>query len=157
MAITATKPNFAKTLLDEVVDHVERPKTLPVGSYIATVGQWETGESKQKKTPFVRFPLRFVSALDDVDADELEAAGGASGKQARLDFYTTEDAIYRLDAFHEHCGEDLSDEISRKAHNDNCMNAQVGVVVAHRYPLDAEGKPVPDAQPFIDITRTFKV
>jgi hypothetical protein len=151
-----TKPNFSKTLLDEAVDHVERPKTIPTGSYIATVGQWETGESKQKKTPFVRFPLRFISALDDVDAEELEAAGGCSGKQARIDFYVTEDAIYRLDAFHEHCGEDLADEISRKAHNDNCMNAQVGVVVAHRYPLDADGKPQPDAQPFIDIARTFK-
>jgi hypothetical protein len=152
-----TRPNFSKTLLDEAPDHVERPKTIPVGSYIAVVGQWEEGESRVKHTPFVRFPLRFLSALDDVDADELEGAGGCAGKTARLDFYATEDAIYRLDAFHEHCGVDLSESISRKARNSEVMNAQIGVVVAHRYPLDAEGKPVPDSQPFIDIARTFAV
>jgi hypothetical protein len=151
-----TKPNFSKTLLDEAPDHVERPKALPIGTYLAVVGRWETGESSKKKTPFVRFPLRFIQAYDDVDADELDSAGGVDGKNARTDFYTTEDAIYRLDAFHEHCGLDLSEPLSRKVRNDECMNAQVGVVVSHRYPVDAEGKIVADSSPFIDIARTFK-
>lgn len=152
-----TKPNFSKTLLDEAPDHVERPKPLPEGGYIAVVGRWETGESAKKKTPFVRFPLRIVGVGEDVDQDELEAAGGIDGKTVRTDFYTTEEAIYRLDAFHEHCGLDLSEELTRKMRNDEVLNAQVGVVIKHRYPTDSEGNEVPDSVPFADVSRTFKV
>lgn len=151
-----TKPNFSKTLLDEAPDHVERPKPLPIGTYLAVVGRWETGESSKKKTPFVRFPLRFIQAYDDVDPDELAACGGVDGKNARTDFFMTEDAIYRLDAFHEHCGLDLEEPLSRKARNDEVMNAQVGVVIGHRYPQDAEGKDIPDSVPFMEVTRTLK-
>jgi hypothetical protein len=73
-----------------------------------------------------------------------------------VDFYTTEDAVYRLDAFHEHCGQDLSEVLTRRMQNDQVMNAQVGVVISHRYPTAPDGSEIPDAVPFAEVARTFK-
>ena len=150
------KPNFS-SLLDDIATEVNRPKPLPVGTYTCVVGRWEKGESSKKKTPFVKFPLRVIAALGDVDPQELEAMGGYEGRNLSVTFYTTEDAIYRLDEFHVHCGIDIAEnELSRKALNDEVLNAQVGVVVSHRYPEVPEGQePDPDAVPFAEVRRTL--
>lgn len=128
-------PNFA-SILDEAPTEVERPKPLPVGTYTWLVGPWITGKSSKKGTPFVEFTLRCLAAGEDVDTDELETMGGCDGKTQRLTFYTTEDAIYRLDEFHEHCGLDLTDAMSRRQRNDEVVNAQVLGYIGHR---QAEG------------------
>jgi hypothetical protein len=126
-----TAPNFS-SILDESPTEVERPKPLPVGTYLCIVaGQPVYDKSTKKGTPYVEFTLRPLAAESDVDEDELAEAGGLDNKSLRATFYLTEDAVYRLDEFHQHCGIDLEDEASRRQRNDEVVNAQVRVVVNH--------------------------
>lgn len=151
------KPNFS-SLLDDVVTEINRPKPLPIGTYTCVVGRWERGESSKKKTPFIKFPLTVIAAGEDVDADELDAMGGFDGRRLSVTFYTTEDAIYRLDEFHSHCGIDIeNNDLSRRQLNDEVLNSQVGVVISHRYPETADGQADPDAVPFAEVKRTFAI
>ena len=124
-------PNFA-SILDEAPTEISRPKPLPEGTYICIVGAPEEGISRGKQTPYVRFPLKPIAALDDVDAMDLEAAGGLENKTLRIDFWATTDAIYRLDEFHTHCGIDISDAVPRRIRNTEAVNSQVLAVVKHR-------------------------
>ena len=123
-------PNFS-SILDESPSEVSRPKPLPTGTYVFVVGQPTYDKSSQKGTPYVQFHLRAIAAESDVDEDELIEMGGFEGKTVRATFYTTEDAIYRLDEFHENCGIDLNDEVSRRQRNDQVVNAQVRGVIKH--------------------------
>ena len=90
-------------------------------------------------------------------ADELdEALTSADGtknalatKTMSITFYTTPDAAYRLDEFHEHCGVDLEEPLSRRMRNDEVVNAQVRGYVAPRQSQD------PDAPTYAEIKRTL--
>ena len=120
------------SILDESPDEVVRPKPLPVGTYLCRVqGPVKYGKSDKKGTEFSEFALIPIDALDDVDADDVESAGGLDGKSLRITFWHTEDSIYRLDEFHEHCGISLDDGRSRRARNDECVNAEVLATVKH--------------------------
>lgn len=152
----ATTPNFA-SILDESPTEVARPKSLPTGTYTFIVGRWETGESSQKKTPFVRFQMRPIEAGDDVDEAELQAAltmpdGTVQDLQSKTmshTLYTSPNAVFMLDQFHEHCGMDLSEPMSRKLRNDEVLNCQVRGYVA---PRDSNN---PDAPIYAEIKRTL--
>jgi hypothetical protein len=92
--------NQFSAILDKPFDEIDRPKPLPVGTYVCIVqGQPRFDKSARKGTDFVEFTLKPLAALDDVDADDLEAAGGIAEKTIRHTFYLTEDAIYRLKEF----------------------------------------------------------
>ena len=102
-------------ILDRQTDDIERPKALPMGGYIWTIkGMYETGESAQKKTPYVEFTCVPIQATEDVDQDELKATLSRKNGQdkllgdmtQRLTFYLTEDALWRLKEFLGHCGID---------------------------------------------------
>jgi hypothetical protein len=124
-------PNFA-SILDESPDEVHAPQPIPQGTYICVVaGAPVYDKSSKKGTPYVEFTLRPLSAEADVDESELEDVGGLDGKTLRATFYLTEDAVYRLDEFHTHCGLDLSDGQSRRSRNDAIMNAEVRCFVKH--------------------------
>jgi hypothetical protein len=142
-------PNFS-SILDEAPTEVNRPKPPPEGTYLCIVGQWEQGKSAKKGTPFVKFPLRVIAADEDVDPDALAEMGGFEGRVLPITFYTTEDAVYRLDEFHQHCGVDLTDPASRRMRNDLIINAQVYAYVKHRQadPND------PNSTIFAEIART---
>ena len=148
------RPNFA-SILDESPDHVDQPKARPVGPYIFTVGAPTSGKSRKKGTPFIEFPLRAIAAEDGVDPDALEEAGGIEGFKTKVTFYLTEDSIFRLDQFHEHCGIDLkSDKSSRRMRNDMVVNAQVLGIVEHEYPLGEDGEPDMTKEPFVRVNKT---
>lgn len=145
-------PNF-QTLLDESPEEVVRPEPLPTGSYTAIVKMPRYDKSTKKQTPFVEFPLQVAAAGADVDDEALaDALGDAklSDKEQRVTFYLTDDAIYRLDEFHEHCGLDLSDGQTRKARNEACVNQEVGIVVKHTTSDDGQ-------RIFANVARTFSV
>lgn len=144
------RPNF-QSILDEAPDEVVRPKPLPVGTYTFVVGPPTYDKSAKKGTPLVSFMLRAIAAGEDVDDQDLEAMGGLEGKTIRHTFYITEDAVYRLDEFHEHCGLDLSDTVSRRTRNDEVVNTQVRGYVGHRQadPQD------PNSPIFAEIKRTL--
>ena len=117
-------PQFS-SIMEEAPTEVIRPKPLPEGTYLCVVKEYERGASAKKNTPYTRFILEVVSAMDDVDQEALAAAGGIEKKTLRVDFWETADAIYRLDEFHEACGIDLSVAMARKHRNDECVNAQI--------------------------------
>lgn len=134
-------PNFS-SILDEAPTEVERPKPVPVGTYLTIVqGPWIQGKSSKKGTPFIEFPLRFITACDDVDEEDLQESGGLEGKTIKATFYYDEGdpkSLYRLDEFHEHCGIDLADGQSRKMRNDAVINAEVLVVIRHEPSQDGQ-------------------
>ena len=90
--------NFAE-ILSQKVEETERPKPLPPGNYVSTITRHEFGESSKKQTPYVRFWLRPVSPMEDVDQEALGNIKNWDQKELRLDFYLTDDAMFRLRDF----------------------------------------------------------
>lgn len=133
--MASTAPNF-QSILEESPTEVIRPPMMPVGTYLCVVGDWESGESSLQKTPFVKFNLRPISALDDVDTDTLKEIGGLEGKKLSITFYLTDNSKFMLDEFHENCGVDMDDGTSRAARNDDIKNAPVLATVEHE--IDAK-------------------
>lgn len=139
-------PNF-QSILDDSPTEVERPQPLPVGTYLCTVASWRQDKSTKKGTPFIEFTLKPVAADEDVDTDALTEMGGFDGRQIRATYYITEDAVWRLDEFQEHCGVDLDDGNSRRMRLDQCINAQVLAYVKHEQSEDG-------SQTFMRLGRT---
>lgn len=80
------------SLLETKADDVEKPPVLPQGTYIWTVtkvpaqtttnnGEWD----------IVEFPIKAVSAENDVDEDELEEYGSVSAAVSRVAFLFPKD------------------------------------------------------------------
>lgn len=102
------------SLLDTKAEDVKRPPAAPQGTYLCTVSKFEGFmESKEKKTPFVRYMVTPVQALEDVDAARLTDVD-LTKKKLRLDFYLTEDALWRLTEFFPKCGLDVSGHTTRE-------------------------------------------
>jgi len=142
-------PNF-QSILGESPTEVVRPPIMPEGTYLCVVGDWDRGESSKKKTPFVKFNLKPISAMEDVDEEKLAALDGLEGKRLSITFYTTPDAIFMLDEFHQNCGIDMTDGTSRLERCDEVKNAQVLAVVSHR--IDDNDKD----RVFAEVRRTAK-
>jgi len=141
-------PNFA-SILDEAPSEVDRPKPLPAGTYTCIVaGTPIYDKSSKKGTPFVQFTLKPISAESDVDEEDLHEMGGFENKTIRATYYLTEDAVFRLDEFHQHCGLDLGKEQSRRQRNDEVVNCEVRAVVKHRTSDDG-------SQIFAELARTL--
>lgn len=117
-----TEANFA-AILEKTVDQVEKPKPIAVGTYLTQlVGQPRQDVSSQKKTPFIEFTHKFISAGDDVDQDALKesltAADGSvrslSDVTMRNTQYLTENSLWRLKKFLEDCGFDMEQAEAKK-------------------------------------------
>lgn len=131
MAKPATKQQTFASILDKPASEIERPKPLPQGSYTAVVaGMPRFDKSTKKQTDFVEFTLNLLAAGEDVDAEELVAAGGVEGKSRKATFYLTEQSGYRLKEFLEHCGVLEEGGTMRKA-IDSTPNCQVGITIRH--------------------------
>lgn len=102
------------SILDRPVASTEKPRPMPVGHYLCVVkGQPKQDVSSKKKTPYVEFTLQPLQAAEDVNPEDLAAtltskATGEvkplSAKEFRATYYLTEDALWRLKDFLEHCG-----------------------------------------------------
>lgn len=147
-------------ILDRAPTEVEKPKTMPVGSYTCLVkGLPRFDVSEKKKTPFVEFTLQFLSPHDDVDQDDLRAAltkktgetVPLNAKTIRNTFYLTEDALFRLNTFLEHLGFDIDDaESNLRQMCNEAQGKQVGVQIKHGASEDGETV-------YANIARTFSV
>lgn len=90
------QPNFAH-LLNKPANSFERPKAVPMGTYLVQFIKFEFGESANKKTPFVRFLCSIVQPGTDVDKAALPE--GWQEREFRYEFYLTPDAMFRLREF----------------------------------------------------------
>lgn len=140
-------------ILSKQSSAVERPKPLPVGSYICIVtGLPRQDKSTKKGTDYFEWVLKFQSAGDDVDEEALTAALGdknLSERTIKVTYYLTEDALWRLIQFLDHC--DAGDEDMTVAQRVNeTPNCQVGIYLKHVPSDDGETM-------YANIGKTFKV
>jgi hypothetical protein len=94
--------NFAELLKKPVADAV-KPPTKPAGTYLGTIKEFKFDESRQKKTPFVRFVIASVNPGPDIAAEDLEGIDLTKWNPGK-DYYLTDDALYRLREVIESCG-----------------------------------------------------
>jgi hypothetical protein len=95
-------PTFS-SILDRPSNSIEKPKPLPVGTYLAmTKGLPREDKSAKKQTPFVEFSMQLLQAADDVDQEALQAVLGSKALNEitmKNTFYLTDDAAWRLQKF----------------------------------------------------------
>lgn len=134
MAKSAQQASFG-SILDRAPSEIEKPKPAPVGSYITSiVGQPRYDKSSKKQTEFVEFTHKFISAGDDVDADELKEFLGdrkLSDITMKNTYYLTETALWRVKEFLEHASIDLDDHESLRSAIEATPGAQVGLFINH--------------------------
>ena len=87
-----------RNLLTQPADNFKKPPLLPGGTYHGILATREFGESTQKKTPYVRFNVKFNAPGEDVSTELLKDID-LSKRSLRKDFYLTDDATYRLVEF----------------------------------------------------------
>lgn len=139
--MNAQTPNFS-LILDQPVTEVKRPKPLPVGTYTCIVDGIPKFDKTKSADPTdtVEFNLKPISAGADVDQAALtEALDGKtlSDVKLRANFFLTEPAKYRLDAFlFEHLGIELG--ISRKEAIGRAPGNQVLATVVHAASKDGQ-------------------
>lgn len=145
---TRSTPNFG-ALLDTPSSDVERPKPLPAGSYVCMVqGLPRYDKSAKKQTEFVEFTLKFLSAEEDVDAEELKEMGGLADKTIKDTYYITETSLWRLKDFLDNC--DIEDEGTLRERIEETSGKQVGVFIKHEASQDGQSI-------FARVGKTFKV
>lgn len=102
--MAATSGVDFKALLSRPVASAERPKPKAAGTYSGIIESFRFDTSAQKKTPYVRFTLTNLSPGPDVSQADLDAAGADLSRwKPTIDFYLTEDALYRLREVIENC------------------------------------------------------
>jgi hypothetical protein len=99
--------NF-EALLGTKLDTVEKPKVMPMGTYSFVIIDHEFGTSAQKGTPFVQFNTHPRVAQDDVDEELLSEVKNWQDRKMKVTYYLTEDSLFRLKDFLEHCQIDIT-------------------------------------------------
>lgn len=129
-------PNFA-SILDKPSSEVERPKPLPVGTYLWAVnGMPRYDKSSKKQTEFVEFTLNCLGAGEDVDQEALAAMGGFQGKQMKATYYLTENSLWRLKEFLDHCGIDPEGSLRQRV--EQAAGCQVVGQITHEASQDGQ-------------------
>lgn len=127
-------PNFSG-LLQKPADEIKKPVALPAGTYFGITKSREYGESKEKKTPFVRYTVGVNGPGEDTKEVVAELGIDVTKKSLRKDFYITTDSEYRIIEFAKSCqvptaGRSLGEVI------EDTLNQQVMMTVKQR--IDGE-------------------
>src|SRR6266576_1924337 len=86
-------------ILNRPASETKMPEAYPVGTYHCLVdGPPEPGKSSQKQTDFLRFKLKILSPMQDVDAAKA-AELQVVGKPIAAEYYITDNAAWRLKEF----------------------------------------------------------
>jgi len=158
MAKSQTVSNKLADILDKPSSEVERPKPLPAGSYQCIVkGMPRHDVSSKKQTPFVEFTLAVQSAADDVDEDELKewmsrpdgTSRALTDATIRATYYKTEEALYRLTDFLDHCGAG-EDTMTVRERIDEAPNCSVGAYIKHVPSTDGQSM-------YAELGKTFPI
>lgn len=116
--------------LSKPMAEMKKAPTLPGGTYKGVIISQEFGESSKKKTPYCRYNVRLLQAMDDVDASRLADDGNGKPidiqkKSFRSDFYLTDEAEYRLVEFLKTCGVEVGGGRSLGEGIPDALNAPV--------------------------------
>lgn len=131
------------SILDRSPSEVDKPKPLPPGTYnTVLVGLPREDKSAKKQTPYIEFTHKFISAVDDVDQDDLAEALGdraLNDMTMKNTFYLTEGSAWRLKEFLRDCGFDVdSDEMSLREMCEQSAGHAVGVTIIHQPSQDGQ-------------------
>lgn len=118
-------------LLEKKVDDVEAPALLPQGSYLMTIAQYHTGESAQKKTPYVEFDLKISAPVEVEDQEALSKVKNLQDKTLKAQFYLSEDSLFRLKDFLTKTGLPVEGRSFNEILSE-IAGAQVTGIVSHR-------------------------
>lgn len=143
-------PNF-QSILNKPATAVERPKPLPVGTYLGMImGLPEFNKVGQKETDVADFQIRILQPQPDVDLVAFaEAKGNRDELKQRARFFITDDALFRLKEFLEHLGIDPAGKSLSEMINE-APGKQVMVSLKHRPSQDG-------TQIYAEIDRTAAV
>ena len=124
--------DFSKILQKQATE-IEKPKPLPIGSYVAVNPKLPDFKGVGKnETPAAEFALVVLAPMDDVDPEHLAAYGDVKGKSVRHRMFLTEGTEYRtkeelVNAFGiEEAGKNLGQMFNET------INKQVIVKIRHR-------------------------
>lgn len=124
--------DFSKILAKQA-DQIEKPKPLPVGSYVCTNPKLPDFKGIGKnETPAAEFGLVVIAPMEDVDPDQLREFGEYKGKTIRHRMFLTEGTEFRtkeelVNAFGiEEAGKNLGQMFNET------INKQVIVKIRHR-------------------------
>lgn len=123
--------DFSKILQKQAAE-IEKPKPLPIGSYVTVNPKLPDFKSVGKnETPCAEFGLVIIAPVD-VDQDALQAYGEVKGKTIRHRMFLTESTEYRtreelVNAF----GLDITGKNLGQLFNET-VNKQVIVTIKHR-------------------------
>ena len=137
-------------ILNTKTDDIERPKPLPVGTYLGIVsGPPEIAPIGQKNTLAAKYSIKLLAPQDDVDRDALSEMGGIGDRTVGLTLFLTQDAAWRAKEFLENCGIDTAGKTLGESLTE-APGRQVYVKLKHR--------PSPDGtQLYSEIQSTAKV
>jgi hypothetical protein len=147
------------SILDRPSNEIERPASLPAGTYLAIVkGLPRYDKSSKKQTDFIEFTLGIQAAQDDVDEKELSnfltkkdgSTRSLTDITMKNTYYLTEEAAWRLNKFFEDLGYDVSGDTTLREMAEDSANSEVYISVKHRPSQD--GKSI-----FAEIAGTAKV
>lgn len=133
--------NFG-AILDKAPTDIKAPTALPVGTYLTVVqGLPRYDKSTKKGTEYAEYTLSILQAGEDVDPDELAAVeGGVAGKTIKATFYLTDNSLWRLKEFFEHCGLDVEKADSLRELMDQPQGQQVLAYMKHESSTSDDGK-----------------
>lgn len=141
--------DFTELLDSEPIGEIEKPKPLPEGSYAGIIKKIEFGASRQKKTPYVRFHVEIIAALDDVDANALEEFGDLNNKTMRVDQYVTENTKHMLkDFLLLHVGIEAGDDAKLSEVIPEAQGREVGLRIGHEIAEASQ-------EPYATVSGTF--
>lgn len=151
------------SVLDKPSNEVERPKVMPVGTYIGlVVGLPKIDKSTKKQTEYSEYTIKYLSAMEDVDLDDLEKALtkvtgekiSLQDKTVKVTFYHTEDSLIMLKNFFGHLDIPEEDDdggiLTMRQRMQLVPNRQIGFHIKHAASEDGE-------RVFANIDKTFKV
>jgi hypothetical protein len=93
------------SILDTQTEEIKSKPPMPIGSYNFRIKGLEHITSSQKKTPGIEFTVVPYEAMEDVNQEELAAAGGLGTREMPLTFYVTADSASMVkDFLTAHCG-----------------------------------------------------
>lgn len=139
--------DFRNLLKNTPMDEIKRPPPLPGGTYHGQITKHGYGKSPEKGTPFAQFEVTLTAAGPDIDQEELNNLQiDLTKKKMTIDFYLTNESMYRVKEAMESCGIDtkgrfLEDTIPE-------MMGKSVIVTAKQSP----NKKNPQDPPYVNLT-----